>query len=87
MLDAIEERMKQKYHGGYPAHENAGRTRFHDLVTHGWESQEDTGVDFDIALVPDKNLPWSTEELQSSATVATNERTPIVALTVHSYFE
>ena len=29
---------------------------FQDLDAHGQESQEDTGVDFDIALVPDKNL-------------------------------
>ena len=45
MLDAIEERIKQ-----------GQRTQFQDLDAHGRESQEDTGVDFDIALVPDKNL-------------------------------
>ena len=43
-------------HGGDPARENVGGTRFQDLDAHGRESQEDTGVDFDIALVPDKNL-------------------------------
>ena len=41
---------------GDPVHENAGLTRFQDLDVHSWESQEDTGVDFDIALVPEKNL-------------------------------
>ena len=64
-------------HGGDLARENAGRTRFQDLDAHGRESQENTGVDFDIALVPDKNL---LHNLQSSATVATNERTQILAL-------
>ena len=39
-----------------PVCENAGRTWFQDLDVHSWESQEDTRVDFDIALVPDKNL-------------------------------
>ena len=36
--------------------QNVGQTRFQDLNAHGRESQEDTGVDFDIALIPDKNL-------------------------------
>jgi len=39
-----------------PVRENAGRTRFQDLDVHDRESQEDTGVDFDIALVAAKNL-------------------------------
>ena len=34
---------------GDPAHENAGQTQFQDLDTNGQASQEDTGVDFDIA--------------------------------------
>ena len=41
---------------GDPARENAGQTQFQHLNAHGRESQEDTEVDFDIALVPDKNL-------------------------------
>ena len=41
---------------GDPAHENAGVMQFQDLDVHDRESQEDIGVDFDIALVPDKNL-------------------------------
>ena len=53
MLDAIEERMKQD-------DETTAATQlvkwFQDLDAHGQESQEDTGVDFDIALIPDKNL-------------------------------
>ena len=55
MLDAIDEAGRRD-HGGDPAHENVGRMRFQDLDAHGRESQEDTRVDFDIALVPDKNL-------------------------------
>ena len=58
MLDAIEEQIMQDYQdpGGDPARENTWQTWFQDLDTHGWESQEDAGVDFDITLVPDKNL-------------------------------
>ena len=33
-----------------------GQTRFEDFDAHDREIQEDTGVDYDIALVPDKNL-------------------------------
>ena len=54
MLDAIEERMKQD-------DETTAATQLVKMLgerqdLHGQESQEDTGVDFDIALVPDKNL-------------------------------
>ena len=58
MLDAIEERMKQNNETTAATQlvKMLGERRFQDLVAHGRESQEDTGVDFNIALVPDKNL-------------------------------
>ena len=54
MLDAIEERMKQD--DETTATQLMKMLGEQDLDAHGQESQEDTGINFDIALVPDKNL-------------------------------
>ena len=57
MLDDIEERMKQDDDTTAATQlvKMLGERGF-KIATRTVESQENTGVDFDIALVPDKNL-------------------------------